>query len=436
MLVSKFLSFYQLERFKLSYSFRLIFLCFSLFNLAACSDSHSPTNVQTKPSSATITFDISPDNATIFMPGLQKPLAEESQLGLGRYLVEFSAPGFESERLWLDIDSFQPQYIQLSLTPQSEPLTLSIWPPGSQMTWQADNQTQGVIPATGAPKLALGHYQLTFSKPGYFDKKISLNVEEGGDYAIDLSLAPKPKKVGQVFNDLILEGQPGPSMVVIPAGEFQQGDLVGDGDWREQPIRRVNLTSFAISQTEITVNQYQQYASATQRPMPAQQSQRPDLPIAGVSYEDAEKYAQWLSVQTGETYRLPTESEWEFAARAGSQDNYSFGDNIHCDLARYDGLNLCGVAEAAPVASYKPNAFGIHDMHGNLWEWTMDCASEDYSNAPTDGSAFITESCHRAMLRGGSYILNAHKLRVSYRSWRYRDYRHSDTGIRLVRELP
>jgi formylglycine-generating enzyme required for sulfatase activity len=411
-------------------------LAYSLaFLLLACDSADKSSAISTSPHVAEVVFDTVPVDATIFMPGLQRPLSKTNTLPKGRFLIEISAEGYESERLWLDIDSEQPQLIQLALTPKSEPVALKVWPPGTDMQWRSASGEQGVTHAIGQPRLVLGSYTLTFTKPGYYPQSLSLDVQEGGVYTLDISLTPIPKKVGEVFRDSLVNGQQGPAMVVIPEGEFEQGDTVGEGDWREQPIRKVRLPSFAMGVTEVTREAYEAFTTATQRPMPMEQQHDGQRPITGVSYEDAIAYAQWLSQLTGERYRLPSESEWEYAARAGSRDNYAFGNYIACDMAHYDGLVGCGHDEPAPVASYKANAFGLFDMHGNVWEWTADCATEDYSDAPTDGSAFQTDPCYRAMLRGGSYILNAHKLRVSYRSWRYRDYRHTDTGFRLVREL-
>lgn len=411
-------------------------LTLAVFFSTACSERASVPPQQTTPAVAEVVFDISPAEATIYMPGLQRPLATTSRLPKGRYLIEVSAPGFENERLWLDIEDAQLQTIQLSLTPKSEPVHLSVWPPGTDMHWRSDKGGEGIITAQGEPRLALGRYDLTFKKPGYQPQQLSLHVEAGGEYALSIALTPVIRLPGEVFSDQLANGQQGPNMVVIPGGEFEQGDLIGDGDWREQPIRQVVIASFALGVTEVTRGAYHAFASATQRQMPIDQQGDSRLPVTGVSYDDAVAYAEWLSNLSGETYRLPSESEWEYAARAGSRQNYAHGNQLTCEMARYDGLVGCGIDEPAPVASYSANAFGLFDMHGNVWEWTADCASEDYTQAPLDGSAWFAEPCYRAMLRGGSYILNAHKLRVSYRSWRYRDYRHSDTGFRLVRELP
>lgn len=384
---------------------------------------------------AQIVFDVTPSSASISLPGLQQSLNKTDYLAKGRYLVEVSAPGFENERLWINVDNHQQQTIQLTLTPKSEPLTLDVWPPGTMMTWR-NERTQGEISAKGSPMLALGRYELIFTKPGYVAEQLELEIEEGAPQALSIRLAALERKAGEVFNDVLLDGTNGPKLVVVPGGEFIQGDVQGNGDWQELPLRQVSIQSFAIGLTEVTREDYQRFALATKRQMPWEGEGESTLPVTNVSYHDALAYAMWLSEQTGEVYRLPSESEWEYAARAGQATDYSVGNEIDCEYARFGGLVRCGKAEPAPVASYAANGFGLYDVHGNVWEWTADCASEDYSNAPRDGRAYASEPCHRAMLRGGSYMLNAHKIRVSYRSWRYRDYQHSDTGFRIAREIP
>lgn len=386
---------------------------------------------------AEISFDVTPSSARILLPGLQRELKRSDALPKGRFLIEISAAGFESERFWIDIEDVDPQHFSVSLTPKSESISLAVWPPGSSMRWMASNGSQGEVAVEELFHLALGDYQLVFSKAGYISQQHTVKIVEGGQHHLKVSLAPIPKVHGEIFSDVLRDGGNGPRLVALRGGSYLMGDSVGDGDWREGPVHEVRVDDFAITTTEITRGDYQRYLSLTGLPTQALSEQEERLPATHINYYDASAYAEWLSAQTGEQYSLPTEAEWEYAARAGSLANYSFGNNIQCDQARYDGLNRCGSAEPAPVASYPPNAFGIHDMHGNVWEWTKDCATEDYSDweSTRDTKTEEERTCHRAMLRGGSFNLNAHKLRVSYRSWRYKDYRHNDTGFRLVRRI-
>ena len=127
-------------------------------------------------------------------------------------------------------------------------------------------------------------------------------------------------------------------------------------------------------------------------------------PVINVSWEDAVAYTKWLSGQTGERCRLPSEAEWEYAARAGSVTKYSWGNEIGSNQANCD---VCGSQwdgkQTAPVGSFDPNGWGLHDLHGNVWEWVQDCWNGSYQGAPTNGSAWESGDCSRRVLRGGSW---------------------------------
>ena len=128
-------------------------------------------------------------------------------------------------------------------------------------------------------------------------------------------------------------------------------------------------------------------------------------PVINVFWEDAQSYVSWLSSQTGEAYRLLSQAEWEYVARAGTQTAYSWGNSIGSNRANCDG---CGSQwddrQTAPVGAFSANAFGVHDMHGNVWDWVEDCSHESYSGAPTDGSAWLSGNCDLRESRGGSWL--------------------------------
>ena len=131
---------------------------------------------------------------------------------------------------------------------------------------------------------------------------------------------------------------------------------------------------------------------------------RGNRPVINVSWKDAQSYVRWLSQRTGHRYSLPSESEWEYVARAGTDTRYSWGDEIGRNRANCDG---CGSRwddeQTAPVGSFSPNAWGVHDMHGNVWEWVEDCWNDSYVGAPSDGSAWESGECGYRVLRGGSW---------------------------------
>ena len=220
-----------------------------------------------------------------------------------------------------------------------------------------------------------------------------------------------------------------PELVVIPAGRFMMGS---NEDTDEKPIHPVNIKQFAIGKTEVTQAQWQ----AAMGSNPSRYANcGPACPVEQVSWDDVQQFIKKLNAKTGRIYRLPSEAEWEYAARAGSQSQYSFGDS-ESQLGQHAWYRENSGNSTKPVAGKKANVFGLHDMHGNVSEWVEACWHDNYSGAPTDGSAWTT-SCtdnHR-VLRGGSwngiptFLRSANRVRYSP------DIRDSVTGFRLARTL-
>jgi formylglycine-generating enzyme required for sulfatase activity len=210
-----------------------------------------------------------------------------------------------------------------------------------------------------------------------------------------------------------------PTMIVMPAGKLIMGspDSAEDRIDDEGPQRQVMIpNSFAVGKTEVTFEEYDACVSAgaCQEP-PDSGWGRGDRPVINVSWEDAKTYTTWLSRMTGKDYRLLTEAEWEYAARAGSTTAYSWGNevgegNANCSgcKSHWDGK------QTAPVGSFKPNAFGLSDMHGNVWEWMQDC-HDVYSKAPNDGTAAKERSKCNRVLRGGSWRMAPNLMRAAVR---------------------
>ncbi len=166
---------------------------------------------------------------------------------------------------------------------------------------------------------------------------------------------------------------------------------------------------------------------------------RGDQPVINVSFHDAHAYARWLVNKTGKKYRLPTEAEWEFAARASTTTAYWWGDVIGQANAV---CNDCGsqwdAQQTAPVGSFKSNPFGVYDTAGNVWEWTQDCWHDDYTGAPTDGSAWLGMNggdCTRQVVRGGSWNYNPLLLRSADRFRYNSDLSNFDSGFRVARDF-
>jgi formylglycine-generating enzyme required for sulfatase activity len=251
-------------------------------------------------------------------------------------------------------------------------------------------------------------------------------------------------------------------MVVVPAGRFRMGAAPGEEEreqlsnefrGRSEPQRSIELKAFAIGRFEVTRGQYRVFADATARTSDgcfhwtgsefefertrdwrnAGYQQDDTHPVTCVSWQDATAYVRWLSQRTGRKYRLLTEAEWEYAARAGTTTARFWGDdgNRSCEYAngadvstkaRVPGAGTWTVtscndryAYTAPVGMYRANAFGLYDMLGNVEEWTQDCWNANYSNAPADASAAATGDCSLRAVRGGSWGDAPVGLRAAYR---------------------
>ena len=248
-------------------------------------------------------------------------------------------------------------------------------------------------------------------------------------------ITAKPRRV---FRDRLKSGGEGPEMVVVQTGSFQMGDIQGGGRQNEQPARTVRIEKrFAIGRFEVTFEEYDQFANETGRNLPADQGWgRVRRPVINVNWQEAAVYAKWLSEQTGKRYRLPTEAEWEYAARGGKETNYWWGNDFLEGMANCEG---CGSQwdkkQTAPVGSFKPNPFGLNDMAGNVWEWVEDCWHANYNDAPADGSAWKEAgggNCALRVWRGGSWFDRPGSLRSSYRSTNNAGRRFTNVGFRLV----
>jgi formylglycine-generating enzyme required for sulfatase activity len=175
----------------------------------------------------------------------------------------------------------------------------------------------------------------------------------------------------KVFRDRLKDGSLGPEMVWIPAGSFRMGDLQGGGNKDEKPIHQVSVDRFAMGRYEVTFAEYDKFAQATGREKPSDEGWgRGNRPVINVSWHEATAYAKWLSQQTGQQYRLPTEAEWEYAARAGKTTKYWWGNQIGSNKANCSNSS-CGdrLKYTAPVGSFAPNPFKLYDTAGNVWEW-------------------------------------------------------------------
>ena len=237
-----------------------------------------------------------------------------------------------------------------------------------------------------------------------------------------------------------------PEMVTVPAGSFMMGAPEEEEGSRphERPVHQVDFANaFAIGIHEVTFAQWDACVAAGgcdgYTPVIFHEEEaRANRPVDAMNWQDAQNYAAWLSAHTGETYRLPSEAEWEYAARAGTQTPYHFGATISPDQANYT-YDIGTVVGTVPVGSFPANAWGLHDVHGNVAEWTQDCYDPSqwtYDGAPTDGSAREEGDCAKRVTRGGSRTDPPEELRSASRGTLWRaDSRIGVNGLRVVREL-
>ncbi len=247
---------------------------------------------------------------------------------------------------------------------------------------------------------------------------------------------PPPTAVGSVFRDC----DKCPDMVILPPGTFRMGSPENEPGRRSNEAQRIiPIRAFAMSKFEITATQWRACKAAGRCTHPGGVPIDINLPVTDVSWHDAELYVAWLNEQAGaRVYRLPSEAEWEYAARAGASTAYAWGPTASHERANYGAEQCCRGARdgrdtwdgPAPVGSFPANAFGLHDMHGNVWEWTADCYSET-----ADLADAIRGDCRFRVLRGGSWYGDPQNLRAALRLHDYPTHRAGNGGFRVARTL-
>ena len=281
-------------------------------------------------------------------------------------------------------------------------------------------------------------------------------------------------KASDIEATVVLEADYLPTMVEIPEGSFMMGcdDQKESGcQDDEKPTHKVDIKPFLLAKTEVTVAQFREFTESANYKTTAETEgscwsyddkgewnnvkgnswkkmgfdQDDNHPVACVSYDDAKAYVGWLSEKTGKEWRLPTEAEWEYAARAGTKKTYSWGEAADkgCQFANmadkkaktvHTGWKIAncddGYIYTSPVGSFAANSFGLHDMYGNVWEWVEDKWHDDYQGAPTDGSAWVSGDSSYRVLRGGSWLYDPQFLRSASRDLYAPGYRNGGIGFR------
>jgi formylglycine-generating enzyme required for sulfatase activity len=288
----------------------------------------------------------------------------------------------------------------------------------------------------------------TISAIKHFEKGTKRRVKGQASKVILTALKTASKNsisymIGSTFTDC---NNVCPDMVVVPSGRFRMGDIQGGGSSDEKPVHSVTIPdTFAVGKYEVTFAQWDACVSAggcSHKPSDEGWG-RGSRPVMNVSWNDTQEYIKWISKKTGYKYRLPSEAEWEYVARAGSTTKYPWGNNASHEYANYGKDKCCsGLASGhdrwvntSPVGSFPSNKFGLYDLQGNVWEWVEDCWNDSYTGAGSSSKPRLSGTCSSRVLRGGSWSSVPGSLRSAIR-YRFTAWsRFDDNGFRLARTL-
>ena len=221
---------------------------------------------------------------------------------------------------------------------------------------------------------------------------------------------------------------PEPEMNALPGGSFTMGS---NDEITEKPSHQVTVKPFSMSKYPITVREWNQCSDAKACALRA--SGKDDAPVTDVSWSDAKQFIAWLTATTGKQYRLPSEAEWEYAARGGTQTKYWWGDQMQTGLANCNNCSeVAGIEQPVKVGSFKPNPFGLYDMGGAVDQWVEDCWHKNYQGAPPDGSPWVEADCVAHVIRSGSWRNNAHYVRPANRDSYDTNVRYPTHGFRVA----
>lgn len=328
------------------------------------------------------------------------------------FLVDIMHPFYKLYSMELEIEQAITHLQPIKLERGHGKVLITVEPFRSNTIIHINGKAKGNAPLQLT--LSTGDYTLKALHKSGESHDFKLRLVDGDNRMIPLSFSPPKNKLGMEF-------------VHIPAGHYQMG---GSEDITK-PVHRVDLATFSMMTTEVTQGQWE--ALMGSNPSKFKVCGK-TCPVDSVSFNEIQDFIRRLNLIDNKKYRLPSESEWEYAARAGSSSNYSWGDKIHCSQANYgQRSNSCSNENTTvPVKSYWPNDFGLYDMHGNLREWTQDCWHDSYIRAPSDGTAWEEGECSFRVLRGGSWYSLPKALYSDYRTKTNPNYKYSTNGFRLV----
>ena len=380
---------------------------------------------------------LTPANASVELIEAPRPYTPGVRLPIGTYRLRVSSPGYDAHETDLTI-AHGRNTVSAALVRQYGRLAVDIRPADAAVTVVSASEDD---PAPYAAQMLLpaGPVTIRATAMGYRNLVRNLTMTPTG-VALSLDMQPFNVTPGHRFRDKMESGGEGPELVVVGSGTFVMGSDVGVRD--EQPAHEVRVMEpFAIGRYEVTVDEFDRYRKQ-------EHTEGKDLPITDLTMLDAQAYVAFLSRETGYTYRLPSEAEWEYAARAGNATLYYFGDDAEalCDHGNVADKSLkerfpyyetakCedGFVRLAPVGSFKPNAFGLYDVIGNVEEWVADCWHGSYRAAPRVARAWDPDCSRPKVVRGGAFDAPPEWQRMTFRTM---GGDASDSrGMRVAREL-
>jgi formylglycine-generating enzyme required for sulfatase activity len=383
-----------------------------------------------------------PQTDVVYTPGVRLPI--------GEYRVRITRRGYIAQEFAYRV-RYGENHHHVVMEREFGVLTLAVDPLDAdvQVTY-ADAEGRGLLrlPYAAGMRIPIGAVSVRARAMGRRSVVRKFDLTRAGA-VMRIRLETLDVQIGSRFRDTLESGVPGPLMVIIPPGEFVMGDP--QGAWSERPARTVVLTQpFSVSVNEITMGEYLYFSRATGKSLHDRMDlDQLDHPVRHLYWSDAEEYTRWLSGETGATYRLLTETEWEYVARAGTKTDYYFGDDVNalCTHANFADASTgakfkiwevadCddGFATLAPVGSLAANPFGLHDVYGNVSEWVLDCDIKSYAGAANDGGViFESAGCVSHGFRGGSWDSSAAELRSTYRN--ASQIGNNDRGLRVLREF-
>lgn len=379
----------------------------------------------------TLTVKTTPENAQVKILDYPEEYVAGMKLIPGRYQLEVTAENYAPLQQWVTITD-KDESVFVLLKEKLMTLKVETDPPGANISIvdYPSEYKDGV-------QLPSGMYTVQATKKDFQVSEQRITV---GKQDVILKMKLKYKKV--LRTDHSFE----PDMIVVPTGSFMLGSSSNEKgrSGNEGPQTRVRISKpFAISKTEITFEQYDRFAQETGRERPSDGGWgRRTRPVINVSWNDAEDYAKWLSKRTGKNYKLPSEAQWEYAAKAGGNTPFNTGGCISPKQANYDGdygYRDCakGVnrGKTMRAGSFSPNRFGLLDMHGNVWEWTDDCWNSSHKRAPLNGGTRTSGSCGNRVIKGGAWDSIPKDMRTSARSYSSIRDQKKNLGFRVIRVL-